>query len=283
LQKAEAMVNNSAVKNLSTELYRAEILLIATQLAKRLLAARNDEREIMAKRTLVADFVVEKSGRFHDGRFSSLRTDDLEFMFTAIDEFFLDGWCQHAINSGGHLLDFRLGKRMTRCGGKTTTRIQPQSRNRKQIEIAISPRLLHESFETQNEAYVTGVACKSPLDAFARIMEHEMLHLMEMVLWNDSSCSKKRFKGIANGMFGHRESTHRLLTPSQIAQKRHQITIGSEVIFKFREQTFTGIVNRIDRRATVLVPNPKGLRYTDGKRYNKFYVPVTALRSASQK
>ncbi|MEQ1904703.1 MAG: hypothetical protein ABL888_10990, partial [Pirellulaceae bacterium] len=244
---------------------------------------RNDGRQIAAKRTLVAKFVVENSGRFQDGWFSSLRTDDLEIMFTAIDKFFLDGWCQQAINSGGHLLDFRLGKRMTHCGGKTTTRIQPRTRHQKQIEIAISPRLLHESFETQSEAYVTGVVCHSPLDAFARIMEHEMLHLLEMVLWNDSSCAKKRFKGIANGMFGHRESTHRLLTPSQIAQKRHQITIGSQVIFKFREQTLTGVVNRIDRRATVLVPNPNGLRFTDGKRYNKFYVPVTALRTASQK
>ncbi len=259
----------------------AEFLLIATQLASRLLTSRNNEGQIAAKRTLVADFVVEKSGRFHEGRFSSLRTDDLEIMFSAIDEFFLDGWCGQALRAGGHCLGFRLGKRMTRCGGKTTTWTKSRAHNQKQIEIAISPRLLHESFDMQNEALVTGVVCRSPLDAFARIMEHEMLHLLEMVLWNDSSCSKKRFKAIANGIFGHRESTHRLLTPSQIAQKRHQIAIGSQVVFKFHEKTLTGIVNRIDRRATVLVPNPAGQRYTDGKRYNKFYVPVSSLRSVS--
>ena len=253
--------------------------MIAAKLANRLLTAQIDEWQIAAKRTLTANLVVEKSGRFHEGWFSSLRTVDLEIMYFAIDEFFLDGMCQQVIDSGGHLVNFRLGKRMTRCGGKTTTRIQPHSSHRKQIEIAISPRLLHESFETQHEAYVTGVACRSPLDAFARIMEHEMLHLLEMVLWNDSSCTKKRFKTIANAMFGHRESTHRLLTPSQIAEKRHRISIGSQVIFRFQDQTFTGIVNRIDRRATVLVPNPKGLRYNDGKRYDKFYVPITALRS----
>jgi len=36
-------------------------------------------------------------------------------------------------------------------------------------------------------------------------------------------------------------------------------------------------VNRITKRATVLVEDERGMRYSDGKRYAKFYVPVASL------
>ena len=34
---------------------------------------------------------------------------------------------------------------------------------------------------------------------------------------------------------------------------------------------------RITRRATVLVESPEGQHYSDGKRYQKFYVPLDML------
>ena len=39
-----------------------------------------------------------------------------------------------------------------------------------------------------------------------------------------------------------------------------------------------GRVNRITRRATVLVPNPAGQKFSDGKRYSRYYVPLERLR-----
>jgi hypothetical protein len=41
----------------------------------------------------------------------------------------------------------------------------------------------------------------------------------------------------------------------------------------------TGVVNRINKRATVLVEDRKGARYSDGKHYAKFYVPVQMLEA----
>ena len=41
-----------------------------------------------------------------------------------------------------------------------------------------------------------------------------------------------------------------------------------------------GVVNRITRRATVLVEDQHGLPYSDGKRYKKFYVPFGSLEAA---
>ena len=39
-----------------------------------------------------------------------------------------------------------------------------------------------------------------------------------------------------------------------------------------------GVVNRITRRATILVESATGVMYTNGKRYQKFYVPLGHLQ-----
>jgi len=39
------------------------------------------------------------------------------------------------------------------------------------------------------------------------------------------------------------------------------------------------VVNRVSKRATVLVEDHQGRRYTDGKHYSKFYVPVQMLEA----
>jgi hypothetical protein len=52
---------------------------------------------------------------------------------------------------------------------------------------------------------------------------------------------------------------------------------GVKVRFRFDGIEHTGVVNRVSKRATVLVEDPKGRPYTDGKHYVKFYVPVQML------
>ena len=51
------------------------------------------------------------------------------------------------------------------------------------------------------------------------------------------------------------------------------------VRFRFEGVERTGIVNRISKRATVLVEDPEGQRYSNGKHYIKFYVPVQLLEA----
>ena len=40
---------------------------------------------------------------------------------------------------------------------------------------------------------------------------------------------------------------------------------------------YVGVVNRVTKRATVLVEDSRGVRYSDGRCYAKFYVPVGML------
>ena len=155
------------------------------------------------------------------------------------------------------------------------------SRRKKQFEIAISSTLLFQSFRDERPLSVTGVMCSNRAEALQRIMEHEMIHLIEMAIWHDSSCSAYRFRNIAKRMFGHKQSSHQLITPAEVAEQDRGIGVGSKVAFEFNGIQRTGFVNRVTKRATVLVPDKRGERYDDGRAYLKFYVPISRLRKTA--
>ena len=102
-----------------------------------------------------------------------------------------------------------------------------------------------------------------------RILEHELIHLAEMLVWEDSNCEGDRFQAIAHRLFGHTEHKHELVTQHERAAKKFNIRVGTMVSFKHEGKTFIGKVNRITRRATVLVADAQGQKYDDGKCYRK--------------
>jgi hypothetical protein len=110
-------------------------------------------------------------------------------------------------------------------------------------------------------------------------MEHELVHLVEMLLWGNSTCAKPRFHSITLRLFGHTENRHKLITPKERAIVKYDIQPGMAVRFRFDGVEHQGIVNRINKRATVLVEDRSGQRYSDGRHYAKFYVPVQLLEA----
>jgi hypothetical protein len=57
--------------------------------------------------------------------------------------------------------------------------------------------------------------------------------------------------------------------------------VGGLVSFEFEGRRLVGRVSRVNRRATVLVEDAMGLPYSDGKKYQKFYVPLKGLSPTS--
>ncbi|MBI2481332.1 MAG: hypothetical protein HYV60_22635, partial [Planctomycetia bacterium] len=172
--------------------------------------------------------------------------------------------------------------RMTQAAGKAT-RVQHRDRHTKEVgteyEIAVSTTLLFQTFHDVDRPIVmSGIECRDRLEALQRILEHELVHLIEFIIWQQSSCSAARFQSIANRYFGHTEHTHQLITPRERAFAKFGVRAGSRVSFRVDGQHYVGVVNRITKRATVLVEDSHGIRYTDGKRYTKFYVPVGLLK-----
>ncbi len=245
---------------------------------------------IQRRRCNIASHVMRESSSLRDINFTTVNTRDLFELFCCYDEHFFEGRLTPIFESKNCQLNFRLSSRMTSTGGMTTYRRRAKSRlsvNRRvidrQFEIAVSSTLLFNTDFQARQVKVGGLVTEHRLDALQRIFEHELVHLLEMVLWEDSSCARRRFKGIVNRLFGHVESHHQMLTPSESARAEMGIAIGDRVSFHHRGRLMTGFVNGINRRATILVPDKsKGELFDDNRRYQRYYVPLQRLKLKSR-
>lgn len=225
---------------------------------------------------MMIDAVHATSPCLSHGNFDRIHPDDLELLFELYDEYFFQNLIRKSLPR--KLLTFRISKRMTSVGGTTTRWPGRKLVRPPRFEIAVSSTLLFQSFQDpERRITVTGIECDHRLDALMRVFEHEMVHLLELFLWEDSSCSLHRFQTIAHQNFGHTDHRHDLLTPSEAAFTQFGIRPGVRVTFRYEGRKLNGVVNRVTKRATVLVLDPSGRKYSDGQRYSKFYIPVADL------
>lgn len=251
-------------------------------------------REIVSRRRLaegdrrrlcyqIGQQTLASSRAMKSPNFLLTTTNDLQGMAERYDDFFFEGHCLAVARHFG--MQFRWSKRMTSTGGKTvrTTHTHRQSgKQHTHYEIVLSTPLLFQTFgDLQRPIRVTGLLCTNRLQAMQRILEHELIHLAEMLVWEDSCCAAARFQSIASRLFGHTEHKHDLITQRERAARKFNIQVGSRVYFQHEGGRHVGTVNRITRRATVLVADPTGQLYDDGERYRKYYVPLSHLRPAA--
>jgi hypothetical protein len=245
-------------------------------------AVRNSAEVIAAKTLDIYQSILRDSHAISEPNFQLIGIDDLTLMFQRYDQLFFENWLSNAIAStaGAHLT-FRLSSTMTRAGGKTI-RKRVGLRNAtlaSYFEIAVATRMLLMNFrEPHRPVTVCGLVCANRLEALQRIMEHEILHLAEMLSWGKSSCGGPRFKILSANIFGHLSSRHELITPLENAAVEHAVKIGDRVEFDFDGKRLIGFVNRIHHRATVLVEAKDGAKYRSGKTYQKYYIPLPLLK-----
>lgn len=209
--------------------------------------------------------------------FSRVGRDDLVRMISMYDERFFDGKILPVAHAEG--LSFGLSSRMTRVAGKLVTHYPDGMQGRRKFELVLSSTLLFQTFEDVGRPVeVTGRACRDRLEAMQRVAEHELVHLVEMLIWNDGNCSESRFQSIAQRYFAHTDYRHDLITQRERALHRFNIRVGDMVKFTHDGEALTGRVNRITRRATILVPHAKGELFSDGGRYVRYYVPLEKLK-----
>ncbi len=227
---------------------------------------------------VVRQELLARSPHVREGNFTRIATSDLRLLFELYDRRMFAGALTRALGGAdGQILGFRLSRRMTHAGGKTSFRPAPGP-DRPRYEIVISSHLLFSNFHGPGgPVAVNGLGCRDRLDALLRIFEHELVHLIEFLAAGTSSCRTDAFRRLARGLFGHTEVTHRLETPARRAARTHGLRVGDRVSFVFQGIRRKGRINRITKRATVLVEDPSGAPYSDGKRYLKFYVPLKHL------
>jgi len=254
---------------------------VSTDFGQRVETRNLPPDEVASKILEIKESVLVKSLHLDTENSTCVHPVDIEQMFDLYDQLFFEKGCRNLMTHAP--LSFRLSRRMTRAGGKTSRRgIRNLIRKivKTEYEIAVSATLLFQTFqEDHRPVVICGIECENRLEALQRIMEHEMTHLVELLIWSKSSCSAFRFQSIANRFFGHTHHRHHLIAPREHALTKYGIKTGDKVSFQFEGRDYTGHVNHITKRATVLVEHKQGELYNNGKRYRKFYIPVGMLES----
>lgn len=230
------------------------------------------QKEITRKTADIYSEFLSKSLAGRDGNFTIIRDSDLRKLFELYDRDFFGGYFTANYKDR---LTFAFSNKMTKAGGKLQ-----YSKTKNRYKIVLSVFLLYRSFNgDEREIKVNGIVCQDRLEAAMRIMEHEIVHLLEYVIYGNSSCSKPRFRSISGKLFNHTEVTHQLVTQREIAHSSFDLHIGDKVTFEFEGKILEGMIYRINKRATVMVKNKKG-QYSDtkGNRYEKYYIPLKMLR-----
>jgi len=232
-----------------------------------------------ARSELIRSTVLLHSRAMSGENFVATSVADLRMMSELYDSMYFDSSCIALAKHYG--MAFRWSGRMTRAGGKTTRTVRRGTTKRPaeiNYEITLSSSLLFQTFQDdQRPIKVCGQLCSNRLEAMQRIVEHEAIHLAEMLVWINSDCAAGRFQAITNRLFGHTEHRHELVTQRERAAKVYDIRVGSRVYFIHEGKPVEGVVNRITRRATVLVESSSGEIYNNNKRYLKYYVPIAGL------
>jgi hypothetical protein len=236
---------------------------------------------IDAIRGSIRDRLLTTSRYIQTPNFVRCGDSDLKILFDGYDSCFFDAQLRSALETlNAWPIDLRFSGRLRSTGGRTTRTTCRKSRH-VTYSIQISSNVLFTNFRTPEEtASVNGLICPDRVDAMMRVMEHELLHLAEFLAFNDSTCTGGRFQHAAMRMFGHTEHTHAMVSKRVKTLLSTDLRPGHRVRFSFEGKTLTGVINRINARATVLVEDPRGARYNDGRKYVKFYMPLALLQAA---
>lgn len=234
------------------------------------------------RRADVSKGLIHQSSNIKSGDINTISTKDLQLLFRLYDQIFFENWFQNCFT--GKLI-FSLSRRLTKSAGltlcpKNIEIIQPEELV---IEIRISVNLLFNYGMLEGNKLVGGILTGNNLEALQLIFEHELCHVIEFIYYHKSNCSQERFKSLARNIFGHITSTHKLPTSKQIAAQNLGLNIGDTVFFDFEGKRLTGILYRINKRATVMVKNKNGhLTDKKGNRYIKYYVPLLLLEGLKE-
>jgi len=233
---------------------------------------------IREKRKEITEILMSKSARVKDGVIRSLSTEELSQLFCLYDRIFFMDWFKE--NFKGRL-KFSLSRRMTKSAGlticpKNPEKIKPEDLT---LEIRIGVDFFLQYETIQGSKSVGGIEAGNSLEALQLVFEHELCHVIEFINYKKSNCKGKRFKKLAENLFGHTESCHRLPTQRQIARQKLGLNIGDMVSFEFKGKRMTGILYNINKRATIMVKNSKGAFIDNrGNRYSKYYIPLNLLQ-----
>lgn len=233
------------------------------------------QNQIDEKRNQIRNEFIKQSENIKSGTIKAISNKDLQLLFNLYDKIYFNYLFRDNIKN---LPKLSLSKRMSRNAGKTIMKKSFNDSNQT-YEIVMAVKFFFNYDSLTRDKKVNGINSADALNALQLVFEHEICHLLEFNFFNVSNCKGQRFKTLAFNIFGHTDVYHQLPTESEIANKNYGFKLGNKVHFEAQGKLYTGVINSINKRATVMVPSPRGdYRDKAGNRYSKWYIPLSNLK-----
>ena len=227
-----------------------------------------DSISIIQRRAAILSKLLASDEAFCEIPVQGISQKTLDLMLQLYDELFLCGALKR--------LNIRvtLSARLTSSAGKFVF-VRGAFGRIKQAEIRMSSDFLFRL--NQGPFELNGLSVATPQEAFLLVFEHELCHAAETLLYGNTGHSA-RFLSLANGLFGHSATRHKLPTRRTEAAQSG-LHVGSKVQFSYNDRKLSGIITYIGKAATVMVSSLCG-EYRDkhGTRYTKYRVPLTRIK-----
>ncbi|MBM3501989.1 MAG: SprT-like family protein, partial [Armatimonadetes bacterium] len=151
-----------------------------------ILTLHNPPEFVASQTAAIHQAILRESDNLKEPNFECLGTEDLARLFDMYDgAFFGGGWLARSVKAEtGRPPAFRLSSTMTRAGGKTSLyrRRMPGGQEQSCYEIAVASQMLFMTFgRVERPVVICGLTCANRLEALQRILEHEIIHLAELV------------------------------------------------------------------------------------------------------
>jgi hypothetical protein len=191
------------------------------------------------------------------GFLSYPRPRDIKKLFSLYDKHYFYNRLSRHIN-----MKFELSNKLTKSAGNIRYKAKLNT-----VKITFSlPRIFVVDYKNESGYIVNGIKCKTPIEALMRVMEHELTHLIEFILYGDSNCNDARFIQLSYQLWGHTENKHHLGLETPTETTLYGFRKGDKVSFVYQDTIHRGVINRVGKRATVIVDEVR-----------KYYVPLHLL------
>lgn len=244
-----------------------------------LLSLRRSDLAVL-ERDRMTDLYLELFPELDRNDFMFLLGDYVALLFEVYDRMVFKGALSTLVEAGNHTVEVSTNHRLSRAGGRVLASGPRMGARR--FDVQVSSYLLGRSFSAlwPGPFKINGIYARDRLTAMMLVLEHELVHLAEFLLYGRSSCSAQRFRRLAYDWFGHTEVTHSLAT-ARVELQDMGLRVGSRVCFEYNGQTVRGVINRVTKRATVLVrcQAGEGALFSDGHHYFKYYVRLSSLHA----
>ncbi len=238
-----------------------------------ILNLRYEQRDIERRVKKIHRLMLKVSENIRQPNFDVIGTKDLDLLFSLYKKEFIPEFVDDE-----HEIRFALSRRLTRSAGNTKY-------DGRVFVISLSVPLLFQTFgDVDRDVDVNGILCTDRLSAAMHVFEHEIIHVLEWIHFGNTSHNKPRFKQLALNIFGHSEITHQMVTQEERAAEVYDLAIGDEVTFEYGGKEHRGFITNITKRATVMVRDKEGMYRDDqGKRYTKYYIPLSYLKPGKKR